>query len=389
VRRIASIVVLAAVVTTSLTGCGSKERSGEKEVNAAIAATRLEPLRFVYSVSAAKNAFQVQGLVEDDFRYKARLVRDSAPVVDEVVNDDAIAVRFAQPTSIGAFVDDTQRQSADLKTDLNGVNVIDVLRARRWVLDPVGAPLLTSSARSGREIDKDPIFDALGVLSYVEQAMQEADEVHRWDKDDLNPAYRASEDVFPQPSKDSGVKRYDLRRPPLPAIGGTGASAADSVPQAKHFRKMAIYVKDGRVIRVMERIEITGKAGDDFIGYLKRFGKQAGVSDAELKQGIADLKGMNDKQRSDALLQVVSIFLSTSGQAPIQPRIMSIDLRDIGDEGISATLPKDTIKGSLAILLNRGKKIEANNASGSPTAPSASASASARTATTTSTTSAP
>lgn len=377
--RVFFLVVLLAVVASGLTGC-AKEKTGVKEVERAIEATRLQPLRFVYSVSTPKAAFQVQGLVEDDFRYKARLVRDDAPVFDEIVNDDAIAVRFAQSKVIGSFVDDSQRSTANLKTDLGGINVIDVLRARRWVLDPVGAPSLTSAARSGRDLDKDPVFDALGVLSYVEQAMKEAFDVRKWDPDDLNPAYRASEDVFPQPTRASGVLRYDLRRPFLPPIGGSGGSSAtDAVPQLKHFRKMAIYVKDNHVIRVMERIEVTGKAGDDFVSYLKRFAKQAGATDEEIKSGFAALKKLNDKQRSDLLLEIVSGVLSATGQAPITPRIMSVDLRDIGDSSIRASLPTDTIKGSLAVLLNRGKKVEAAAASGTPTAPAASSSSSSTT----------
>ena len=42
----------------------------------------------------------------------------------------------------------TQRTSADLKTGIAGVNVIDVLKARRWVLDKVGAPVLTEQGRN-------------------------------------------------------------------------------------------------------------------------------------------------------------------------------------------------------------------------------------------------
>jgi len=146
------------------------------------------------------------------------------------------------------------------------------------------------------------------------------------------------------------------------------------VPQLKHFRKMAIYVKDNHIIRVMERIEITGKAGDDFVSYLKRFAKQLGGTDAQVKQGFEKLNGLSDKQRSDLLLEIVSSILAATGQAPIAARIMTVDLRDIGDSSIKASLPTDTITGSLAILLNRGKKIEAANASGTPTAPSASSS---------------
>jgi hypothetical protein len=91
---------------------------------------------------------------------------------------------------------------------------------------------------------------------------------------------------------------------------------------------------------------------------------------------------MTDRQRSEALLSIVDAILTTTGQAPISSRIMSVDLRDIGDKTISAALPTDTIKGSLAILLNRGKKVEAANASGQPTAGAASQSATKSTTTT-------
>ena len=382
-RRTRLIVLLIAVLATTLTGC-AKEKTGEKEVKAAINATHVQPLRFVYTVSSPDAAYQVDGLVEDDFRYKARLMKDSRPVLDEIVNDDAIAVRFAQPSLLGAFIDDTQRGTADLDTNLAGVNVIDVLQAKRWVLDRKGAPVLTDAARSINNVNKDPVFDALGVLSYVEQSMSEAFEVHRWDPDDLNPAYRASEDVFPQPTKSSGVKRFDLRRPFLPPIGVTTGTAADSFPQTKNFRKMAIYVKDNRIIRVMERVELTGKAGDDFVSYLKRYLKSAGADESIVKSFDDQVKGLNDRQRSDFLLTALNVGLEASGQKPIAIRTMTLDLRDVGATGITATLPSDTIEGSLAILLNRGKKIEAANASGTPTAPAASQSARPKSTTSTS-----
>src|SRR5262245_43618552 len=46
---------------------------------------------------------QVRGVVEDDFKYKARMTIDSKDVLDEVVNDDALAVRFVDPTFIARF----------------------------------------------------------------------------------------------------------------------------------------------------------------------------------------------------------------------------------------------------------------------------------------------
>lgn len=370
-RRLA--LVLCAVV--ALTAACAKETTGTKEVRAAINATRLDPHRFSYSVLSLDSSYQVHGLVEDDFRYKARLVTGSEPVLDEVVNDDAIAVRFAQPALLGTFIDDSQRQVAELDTTLNGVTVLDVLKAKRWVLDPAGAPSLTDASRTLRNQGKDPIFDALGVFDYVEQAMAEAVEVHEWDADDLNPAYRASEDVFPQPAEDSGVQRFDLRRPFLPPVGANSGSSADSSLATKHFRKMAIYVKNGRVIRVMERVELTGKAAEDFVGYVKQVLKDAGFDKRDIEAFEDSLDGLNERQRSDVLLRTVNEGLKAAGQPPIIIRTMTMDLRDIGEDGIAATLPDDTIEGSLGILLNRGAKVEAANASGSPTAPATSQSA--------------
>jgi len=388
VTRVRLVALLAAVLATSLTAC-AKERTGEKDVSAALEATHTQPNRFLYTVSGPDASYQVQGLVEDDFRYKARLLEGSQPVFDEVVNDDAIAVRFAQPSQLGSFIDDTQRRSADLHTDLAGINVVDVLEAKRWVLDPEGAPSVTDAARSTVNVDKDPVFDALGAFSYVERAMAEAQEVHRWDPDDLNPAYRASEDVFPRPSKSSGVVRYDLRRPSLPAAGNVSGSAADSTPQTKHFRKMAIYVKDGRILRVMERVEVTGKAADDFVGYLKRYLKAAGASKEIEAAFDRQLRGLNDRERSDFLLTSLNLGLKAAGQAPIAIRTMTLDISDVGSPVIKASLPTDTIEGSLAILLNRGRKVEAATASGTPTAPATSSRSAGASTTTTSTTVAP
>jgi hypothetical protein len=369
-RRRSILFVLLAFVGVSA-AC-AQEKTGTKEVRAALNETRLEPHRFAYTVNSPDAAYQVQGLVEDDFRYKARLIRDSEPVFDEVVNDDAIAVRFAQPDLLGPFVDDSQREVADLDTDLTGVSVIDVLEAKRWVLDPNGAPSLTDSSRTLRNQGKDPVFDALGVFDYVEQAMAEAFEVKKWSADDLNPAYRVSEDVFPRPSDGSGVVRYDLRRPFLPPIGTVSGSSSDSFLATKHFRKMAIYVKDGKILRVMERVEVTGKAAEDFVGYVKQVLKAIGLPKEEIDAFDDSLDGLNDKERSDTLLAAVNQGLEASGQPLIAVRTMTIDIEDIGDDDIEATLPTDTIEGSLGILVNRGQKTEAATASGSPTAPAAS-----------------
>lgn len=352
-------------ILAGLTACSSEDEA-IRDVQDAIERTRLQPMRFRYTQSTAdEGSFQVQGLIEDDFRYKARLLRGNRPVFDEVVSDDSIAVRFAEPELLGAFIDDAQRDIAELDTNLSGVTVVDALQAKRWVLDPVGAPSLTDVSRATRNQGADPVFDALGVFAYVEQAMREAFEVHEWSADDLNPAYRASEDVFPRPEEDSGITRYDLRRPFLPPIGDTSGAAADALPATKHFRKMAIYVKDGSIIRVMERVEVTGRAGDDFVGYLEKLLAEAGFPDEEIESIDDEFDEMSEIERSNALLQGLNVGLEASGNTPIAVRTMTLEVLDLGADDVTAELPTDVIEGSLAILQNRGAKTEATNASGS------------------------
>jgi hypothetical protein len=67
-RRLALAASLLPVVA-GLAACGEEE-TGLREVQAALEATRLLPNRFVYTVSTPDDgSFQVQGLVEDDFRF--------------------------------------------------------------------------------------------------------------------------------------------------------------------------------------------------------------------------------------------------------------------------------------------------------------------------------
>ena len=105
------------------------------------------------------------------------------------------------------------------------------------------------------------MIEARAALAYVGQAGNESLEVKRFDPEDLSPVYNRSEDTFPRPSRDSGVIRYDFRRPPLPAVSaaaGSGAGGQGAYPAAKHFRRMAVYVKDGLIIQVREAIDLQG-----------------------------------------------------------------------------------------------------------------------------------
>ena len=101
------------VTAFGLTGCKGAT-DAEKRVREALRNTEKLSNTFLYKETvydnAGKHETDVRGLVEDDFRYKARVATDGKPVLDEVVSDDALAVRFLDPASMGSLVSKRERE---------------------------------------------------------------------------------------------------------------------------------------------------------------------------------------------------------------------------------------------------------------------------------------
>jgi hypothetical protein len=350
----ALVVVLAALLVAP--ACGKADRV-DKEMLGYIRATKRLPFSYVYSESTDKRKVEVQGLFEDDFRYKARVLVNGQQTLDQVVNDDAIAVRFVDPGSIGDFLDKDLAAPPDTKTNLDGVSIVDALRSRRWVVDRAGAPSLLSGARDLGNLGVDPVSDSLVVWDYVHRSINEAASVQKYSEDSLDPAYKRTEDPFPAPEDGSGVTRYDLRRPRLPQPGASSGAARDALPATRHFRKMAIYVKDGHVIRILERVELSGVAVGDFKGYLKTVLKANDTPQQYIDEFEQAVEKKAPAERGAFLLDGLNRVLAFAGAEPVAIRSMSFDLRKIGDKSIHVVMPGDqTIEGSLAVLVNRGRK---------------------------------
>jgi len=298
----------------------------------------------------------VQGLIEDDFRYKARVALDGNGAFEKVVSDDTLAMRFLDPARLPSLVDRSVLGIANTKTDVPGVSVVEALKAQRWVVDPVGAPSLVGITNADRKLGIDPINDSLSVFDYVMACIDQALRVEKFSKDSLDPAYRPTEDPFPKPDNGSGVTRYDLRRPKLPPVGAVSGSSRDNIPAPKHFRKMAIYVKNGRVIQVLERIELTGKSLTEFIDYNKAFLREQGLTTKQIDEQTKQLSAIPEAQLGTYLLGGLSLGLSQSGGEPIIQRAMSLDLQDIGAPNRVDLPQQDVVKGSLAIIVGAGHK---------------------------------
>lgn len=359
VRRRRRILMGGMLVVTALGLSGCKGATdAEKRVREALRNTEKLSNTFLYKEivydKAGTHETDVRGLVEDDFRYKARVATDGKPVLDEVVSDDALAVRFLDPASMERFL----RKPTAAKASGGGVGgggpapepasgsgassatpgeptAAEILASKRWVLDSAGAPSAFATATTDQKLGDDPIADSRAVFAYVDRAINEAVRVVEWNPESLE--YRADEDPFETPKARSGVARYDFEPPNLPKASETGSGANQVTPDTRHFRKMSVYVKDKRIIRVVEKIDVESRLDD--------------------LEKIYDTKFPKDRSPADVAIiavEALNVIRTGQGQDPIRMRDMEFSLKDLGSD-VKVDLPADTMKGSLALLANRGR----------------------------------
>jgi hypothetical protein len=362
-RRGRPIIMTAVLVVTAFALSGCKGATdAEKRVREALRNTEKLSNTFLYKETvydkAGEHETDVRGLVEDDFRYKVRVATDGKPVLDEVVSDDALAVRFLDPAGMERFL----RKPTTAKQSGSGVGgggsgpdpaaggggssatpgepaAAEVLATRRWVLDSAGAPSAFATANTDQKLGDDPIADSRAVFAYVDRAINEAVRVTEWNPESLE--YRADEDPFETPKARSGVARYDFERPNLPKASETGSGANQVTPDTRHFRKMSVYVKDKRIIRVVEKIDVESRLDD--------------------LEKIYDTKFPEDRPPAEVAaiaVEALNVIRTGQGQDPIRMRDMEYSLKDLGAD-VKVDMPPDTMKGSLALLVNRGRPADA------------------------------
>ena len=341
-----------------LAGCTSEASTTEKKLRAVLRDTEHLAHRFIYKetfiAEESKRDTEVVGLVEDDLRYKARLSVDGVAVLDEAVSDDALAVRLIQPTALNEFL----RKPSERGKGGSGVGTAEpgapaaptpigtgdeapdpaqALRSRRWVLDKAGAPaVFAANPAEGRGVGEDPVLDALDIFAHVERAIDEAAYIAEYNEESIEPVYKRDEDPFDKPEKGSEVIRYDFAAPKLPKASDR-AGGNQVTPDVRHFRKMAVYVKDGRVLQVSEVIDVAARLDDLAEVYETKFPKDR---DPDEVAAVA--------------IDALNTIRTGQGQDPIRLRTMSYNLKDLG-EAVKVDLPTEVVETSLALLQNRGR----------------------------------
>ena len=308
--RLVRPLVVVAVLVPALSACGSPEREDINEVRRAIDATEQAPHRFVYTEETLDDEFVVEGLVEDDFRYKAQLTVNGVPAYVEAVEDDAIAARILSD---------------------DGEEIFGALPAPGWIFDEEGAPDLTTLGDRDRGVD--PVLDALDVFRYIDLVMLRESFIVEFDEHDFE--YRPQEDPFEKPEEGSGVTRYDIRPPRLPkasdAVGGNQA-----VPGPVHFRRAAIYVEDGRIVRVQETMDVVGR-----------------LDDIERNYDIDFPPGATEDEKVRISIEAINAVRRGQGDLPIRVRTMTLDLLDFGDD-VEVDMPTQFTAGDVSSLRFRG-----------------------------------
>jgi len=129
----------------------------------------------------------------------------------------------------------------------------------------------------------------------------------------------------------------------LPKASQTGSGSNQVTPDVRHFRKMSVYVKDKRVIKVLEKIDVESRLKD-------------------LAQ-IYDTKFPADRPKPELAaiaVEALNVIRTGQGQDPIRMRDMEFSLKDLGTD-VKVDMPTDTTKASLALLENRGRPGDAAN----------------------------
>jgi len=337
-RRVRAGMIVGVVLLGAFSAGCNRQDTLEEEVLGYISRTARLSNRYVYQEAIGDQSVIVRGLVEDDFRFKARVTRNDLDVLDQVVSDDALAVRFLDPSVLPQFLKEPSAETTPL----------EALSQRRWVVDRAGAPPVGLPVTDPKYAGVDPVADSLGVLTYTRLSITAASGIRKYNPESLD--YRPQEDPFPTPQEGSGIDRYDIVLRPFPkpdAVASSGQADA-AFASVANFRKMSIYVKDGRVVQVRERIAAEGKVLEKFREYMTAFIEIAGDEQLQ-KQTQQILDEFEGPQQAELLIAALNVGLVGTGREPVRFRTMTYELRDLGAD-VAVDLPTNAVEGKLTFF---------------------------------------
>ncbi len=285
-RRVA-VAVAVSTLAAGLAGCGSKNDVDQKAVLAALDRSINSPRTFVHIDQGLNHKTVVSGEQADSLRYRLLLTVDGTPTWQKVVKDDAVADLFLDTSKVATYAGGGSSPAVDVVADYQVIApflpkdvpppafgqlpatqpiepslALAALQAGKWVVDSDGAPTLPTVGTSAEQLATTPFLRPLLMLDAVRAEVDgtEFRNVKKYSKDDLSPTFKPEDDPFPKPAE--GEIRYDVAQNPLPAVTATSQDSRPDPPDDSSLRKLAIYVKDGRVVSIRENFDILDKLED-------------------------------------------------------------------------------------------------------------------------------
>ena len=164
--------------------------------------------------------------------------------------------------------------------------------------------------------------------------------------------YRPAEDPFPRPAKGSGVVRWDVIPPGIPRADVEDTAGGDaSLAQAAVFRKMSIYVKDGRVVQVREQLAAKFDLQSQLRNYIEKYSEKAGATNLARTKKQLDL-AEKDPSLYEASLNIgLNQILVPAGQKPVRFRTMKYEFADQGKpQDVDLPIGTDVKEGDLSFF---------------------------------------
>lgn len=284
-RRTAVVLVLSATAG-GLVSCKADD-AVQRSVLDAIDRTIASPRTFVFVDQDLTHRTTVSGDIADSLRYRLLLNVDGRPVWQQVVKDDAVADLFLDTSQVRTYTGAGSSPAVDVVSDyelmrrflpkgvpapplgslprtqfLEPSLALNSLLAGKWVVDPTGAPVLPTVGTSADALATTPFLRPLLMLAAVHEEVRTLDptSIKLFKKDDLSPTFKVVDDPFPRP--DPGVQRYDVKEAPLPTITSTSKGSRPDPPGDDALRKLAIYIKDGKVVAIRENFDILDRLQD-------------------------------------------------------------------------------------------------------------------------------
>lgn len=284
-RRTAMGLVLAAV-SGGLSGC-KQDDTVQRLVLDAFDRSIAAPRSFLFVDQDLTHKTAVSGAIADSQRYKLLLTVDGKSTWQKVVRDDSVADLFLDPSKVATYAGSGSSPAVDVVTDYQSLQsllpkdvppppfgmlpktevlkpslALAALQQGKWVLDRSGAPTLPTVGTSTEALATTPFLRPLLMLDAIrdEIAKAPAQVIKRYTKDDLSPTFKPKDDPFPKPGP--GEERYDVRQGDLPQLTATSKGSKPDPPPDFSLRKLAVYVRDGKVVAVRENFDLLDRLQD-------------------------------------------------------------------------------------------------------------------------------